>query len=269
MAHSEGGFVRWQGITIGQFGYANNLFLTFATASLGFTLTLAKQDAAAWHAWSRWLLPFSSTAFMVSATLGSLCLLNRLTDFRETAQIARHREQVSNPDQVSARMIDAMSNSKAYTKKLGRRSWRLLYSQMVMFGVGIVALMALFASGCSKENAAVGSPHAWLIESWKTGVLTTRHDGHVYTANCDTSMLFNEGGSIAGAGNLASSNSCDLVVDLIGQNVQPFGGTQRDTDGWIVTMWNVGATLALKRFKDGHTPWRQDEFRITSVIPIH
>lgn len=44
MAQSEGSFVRWQAITLTQFGYAVNLILTFAAASLGFALTLVKNQ---------------------------------------------------------------------------------------------------------------------------------------------------------------------------------------------------------------------------------
>jgi hypothetical protein len=42
MPHSEGSFVRWQAIALVQLGYAVNLILSFATASLGFALTLPR-----------------------------------------------------------------------------------------------------------------------------------------------------------------------------------------------------------------------------------
>ena len=42
MADSSGSFVRWQGIAITQMGYTVSLILTFATATLGFALTVFK-----------------------------------------------------------------------------------------------------------------------------------------------------------------------------------------------------------------------------------
>jgi hypothetical protein len=64
MAHSEGSFVRWQGIAVNQLGFANNLFLTFATASLGFTLTLVTDEAVTSSCWAR--------SFLVGAGFSSI-----------------------------------------------------------------------------------------------------------------------------------------------------------------------------------------------------
>ena len=61
---------------------------------------------------------------------------------------------------------------------------------------------------------------------------------------------------------------CNLGLDLIGQQVQPFEGKERDHDGWIVTMWNAGELLAIQRWKDEHTPWRHEEYIISSVLPV-
>lgn len=94
MAHSEGSFVRWQSITITQLGYAVNLFLTFATASLGFALSLVKDSGFQPGCWGRCFFDFSLLAFAVSILLGSLCVLNRLKDFRLTKDIAKLGEKL-------------------------------------------------------------------------------------------------------------------------------------------------------------------------------
>jgi hypothetical protein len=56
-----------------------------------------------------------------------------------------------------------------------------------------------------------------------------------------------------------------MAIDLVGTWVQPLEGKKTDAEGRIIVMWNVGKTLALRSWRDEHTPWRLDEFVITSV----
>jgi hypothetical protein len=53
MAQEEDSFVRWQTITITQLGYAVNLTLTLATASLGFTLNVVRDKEYAPTCWAK------------------------------------------------------------------------------------------------------------------------------------------------------------------------------------------------------------------------
>ncbi len=108
--------------------------------------------------------------------------------------------------------------------------------------------------------ANLRDPRAWFIESWDKGVITVQHEGQTYEAMCDTSMFFGPN-----EGDTHESKSCRLALDVVGRNVQPFEGKQRDPDGWIVLMWSVGDTLALKRYKDEHSALQQEHYRITSV----
>src|SRR5437899_11385536 len=90
--HKES-FVRWQGITITQLGYVLNLLLGFATASLGFSLTLLKDEHFAPQRCEKFFFDSSLGLLGCSVIVGILCVSNRLWDFRKTTHIARDRGQ--------------------------------------------------------------------------------------------------------------------------------------------------------------------------------
>src|SRR6266511_5376107 len=103
------------------------------------------------------------------------------------------------------------------------------------------------------------------FESYRDGVLTVSHEGRVYKAACDVSRSFNNASSISDPKNLVVFKSCDLPLALVGRTLQGFGGQQKDAEGNTVVMWDAGSTLALRSWRDEQTPWRLDEFKITSV----
>ena len=121
--------------------------------------------------------------------------------------------------------------------------------------------------GCSRKEVS-DSRASWLLESYVDGVITVQHEGNTYKARCDISRSLNNKPSITDEGSIVESPTCDLPVGLVGHNIQPVGGINREADGWIVVMGNVGSMLALRRWKDERTPWRQDEFKITSVVKM-
>jgi len=122
-------------------------------------------------------------------------------------------------------------------------------------------------AGCSKksEPASIPDPRGWFIESYENGFIVVQHEGNTYKATCDISRSFNNAASITDENNVHEFQGCDLAIELVGHTVQPFEGKQKDADGRIIKMWNVGSALALRRWRDERTPWRQDEFKITSV----
>jgi hypothetical protein len=136
-------FIRWQAITIRQLGYVANLILTFATASLGFSLTLLKDHPMACASFCIWLL--AVLTLLGSITLGIWCSVNRLHDFRETAQIARKREQVEGDGKLSRDEIDSrLEYQRKANDERGEFTWTLFYWQIGTFGAGILFLVAAF-----------------------------------------------------------------------------------------------------------------------------
>jgi hypothetical protein len=129
------GFVRWQGITITQFGYLANLILGFATASLGFSLTLLGNKDFVPPGYGKYLFLISLIAFMLSIFVGVWCAINRLRDFRKTKQIARDREALSDAE---------LTRKRNEVDRLGECTWRLFKFQIVTFGVGVFTLFVVF-----------------------------------------------------------------------------------------------------------------------------
>jgi hypothetical protein len=147
MASHEGSFVRWQAITIAQLGFVSNLILTLAVAALGFALTLVKDnDVIASSCWARCVLVFSIIGLAISLALGIWCALNRLADFRMTAQIARGRETLPTmtSEQGNAGKEEELAERREEVKKLGNRTWTLFYWQVSTFAAGILALIGSF-----------------------------------------------------------------------------------------------------------------------------
>ncbi len=130
-------------------------------------------------------------------------------------------------------------------------------------------IVAGLLTSCGKDHARlIGSESPdrnWFIESYDNGVITVRHEGNRYTGTCDVSRSFNNAISATDPNNVAEFATCYLAVEFVGHSVQPFEGKQKDASGWTVNMWNVGPTLALRRWRDEKTPWQQEEYKITSV----
>jgi hypothetical protein len=122
--------------------------------------------------------------------------------------------------------------------------------------------------GRSPSQAGVDSL-GWTIESYEQGVITVTHQGSTYKATCNVSRSFNNAPAVTDSKNVVEFPTCDLPVDLVGHVVQPFLGQQRDATGRIVSMWNVGSILAIQQSRNDNTPFRIDEFIITSVAKSH
>ena len=147
--HKES-FVRWQSITITQLGYVINLVLTLATASLGFSLTLITNENFAPRYFAKLLFILSLILILLSIVFGIACVINRLSDFRKTTQIARDRERLRR-DGVADREIDRqLAARRLTTKTLGKVTWRLFWFQIGAFAAGVsslsIALMIHYSS---------------------------------------------------------------------------------------------------------------------------
>jgi hypothetical protein len=131
---------------------------------------------------------------------------------------------------------------------------------VLLFAVVVAGLLV----GCRKSTTGTPDDQGWFVESYNDGVVTVQHEGNTYKAKCDISRSFNND-SVTDPKNVHTFPTCDLVIGFVGRNIQPFEGKQKDATGWTTNMWSVGSTLALRSWRDEHTPWRQDEFVITSA----
>ncbi len=116
-------FVRWQSHTITQFGFVNNTVLVLTTAALGFGASKEPQEwtQAVWA---------GNGALLLSIVFALWCALNRLTDFRESARLARRKMNLA-----------VRRERRRKNRKRGECSWCLLRLQLGTFAFGALALV--------------------------------------------------------------------------------------------------------------------------------
>lgn len=89
----KGSFVRWQAVTVAQLTYAINLLLTFAFATLGYQITLLKNDNFRLSTiCQKSFFSLSLLCLSASIAFGLMVVVNRLRSFRATMKAARARE---------------------------------------------------------------------------------------------------------------------------------------------------------------------------------
>lgn len=137
MTLREGSYVRWQGIALKQLTYAVNLILGFTVATLGFGVTLLRDQQFSLSARARYALVVSLLGLLLSVIAGLWCVVNRLRDFRLTALIARLREENAADTRLSV-MRDTAAN-------LGRCTWKLFWWQAILFAGGVVLMISSIA----------------------------------------------------------------------------------------------------------------------------
>ena len=151
MAHSEGSFIRWQAITLTQLGQTTNLFLAFGGATLGFVLSTAKDPQSLAGCWRKGFLSAAALFLLLSLIFGGLCAINRLCDFRKTAQIAKHRERWERQAFATTWIADHLKARRLKVNKLGRRTWCFFCLQTIMLVVGVVFLIANYLAVYSSK----------------------------------------------------------------------------------------------------------------------
>jgi hypothetical protein len=134
MAPEDDRCQRWRKIAIDQLGYALNLTLTFAIATLGYWFALLKDKDFTPGPSARCLMVLSLLTLGISSASGFICVVTRLWDFRGTARRACDHPEAPTKDEL---------------RGLGAAAWVLFYVQLVAFaiGVGSLALTLLLTYG--------------------------------------------------------------------------------------------------------------------------
>jgi len=128
--------VRWQALTIQQFSNAVNLILGLSLAVLGFQINLLTNINFAPSSCQKLFFTVSASLVFLSAAAGTLCTINRLRDFRETANTARAQERGHN---------DLADHHREQSRQLGKLTWRLFWFQAWVFFGGVLLLVFDFA----------------------------------------------------------------------------------------------------------------------------
>lgn len=128
MSEDKERFVRWQQVTRDQLSFTNNTVLALATASLGFAVMQFTDGVTVTTSrFQVWVLPTVVALLLASHLCAIWCALNRLWDFRETAQIVK----------ASTRGED-VAQTRQSNKDRGELTWTLLYWQVGTFAGAIL-----------------------------------------------------------------------------------------------------------------------------------
>lgn len=120
----------------------------------------------------------------------------------------------------------------------------------------------IFATLLCIALAACGSkPKGWLIQSYDDGGITVKHEDKIYRAVCESHLSQDPGVPES----FRSDPTCRIAVDLVGREIQTYGGEKREPNGTIVAMLHSGRTLGIRIWRDEHSPWEADYFTIKTV----
>lgn len=118
--------IRWQKTAVDQLSYTLNLLFTLTIAALGYIFALLRDKDFVPGSSAKGSLLLSLVVLMFAALCGFTCILNRLRDFRGTAQRAKGSEDPPSRDEL---------------RGVGRVTWALFYTHCISFGLGVAALL--------------------------------------------------------------------------------------------------------------------------------
>lgn len=127
-------YLKWQDIRITQLGYANNLIIALAVALFGFTIKFIQTEDLILSNFQKVLFWIICALIIISVGLGIYVVLNRLEDFKLSAQIARKRE---------TNKRDGIENDRLKSERLGNITWNIFIWQIVTFIVSFLCLFLL------------------------------------------------------------------------------------------------------------------------------
>lgn|GEM_PF-836696 len=126
-------YIRWQGIALNQVTFAINFLLALAIATLGFSVSLLKDEKFTPTGKVKCLFTFALLFQLVSVFSGIVAVISRTLDFRNTAQIAR---RVENPEGRGD-----VKSARLRVKKFGTATWGSFWAQIGSFVLGILSLI--------------------------------------------------------------------------------------------------------------------------------
>ncbi len=126
-------FVRWQRYTMNQLTFSLNLFFGLSVAALAYALSIVRDEELLLCGFSKYSLLTSILSLCLAIFISCTLVINRLLDFRFTANKIRTDEHYQADESVVY----------AYRSRiLGRFTWRLFGAQVLMMGVGLISLVA-------------------------------------------------------------------------------------------------------------------------------
>ncbi len=126
-------YIRWQGITLNQVTFVINLLLGLATATLGFSVSLLKDEKFIPAGKVKCLFTFALLSQLISLLFGIIAVISRTLDFRYTARIARITKKFEERESVKS--------TRLRVKRLGKTTWFSFWVQISSFLLGVLSLI--------------------------------------------------------------------------------------------------------------------------------
>lgn len=131
MINNNERFIRWQQALREQLTFLNNLILTFSIGSIGFIFSLLNNSCFVPVGFQKFLFTSSLIIIFISTLFGIATSFSRLYDFRATVKKIK-TELTENDSEVE--------NLKKLIDLYGKLTWKLFYSQVIVFTVGVLTL---------------------------------------------------------------------------------------------------------------------------------
>jgi hypothetical protein len=125
----SGKYIRWQAIRINQLGFINNLILGLSLGLLAYNFNFIIPDEIQLNCFQKLLFWISIILNVTSVFIALILAINRLEDFRLTAQISRKEEK---------NQTDNIKFDRAKSNKLGKKTWCLFTWQIATFLIGFL-----------------------------------------------------------------------------------------------------------------------------------
>lgn len=139
MDNKEEKFIRWQKIQIEQMSFVINLIISLSIAILAFFATLLADDNLKLDDPSKIYFTLSLLSIVLSIIFGILLSINRLYDFKYSKDINKYKLLDENKNK------EIIIELRVRTKCIGKRSWLLLYLQIIPF-ISTIILFFLYLS---------------------------------------------------------------------------------------------------------------------------
>lgn len=129
---NEEKYWRRREITIQQLSGAINLILSLTIAGIGFILHLLINNECDLESCQLCLYRLALGILLISGSFGIWCTINRLRDFRISAQIYNHNNDWDDKKR---------NEEKECVEKLGEKTWNLFRLQILAFSIGAFILI--------------------------------------------------------------------------------------------------------------------------------
>ncbi len=134
MDENKEAFIRWQGYTLQQLSFVNNLLIGLSTGILALLFNTASNSANAYSLDYKFYISASVVFIFISLVFGISTAWNRLDDFRMTVRIAYKRWK---------KETEGIRKLRTKSKFLGKITWWCLGLQLAFFIAGSIFMLLI------------------------------------------------------------------------------------------------------------------------------